>query len=154
MPGVLCTSGILFIAHFEAIEIGKKMNYQDAVTALRQRVPEIEEYYVEELRKWRELELPAHIVYVDLLFKVIDSKISSLETTKKDDSLEVLKRIFLLFEELANSSDPEARYLIETGVIEHAIGDPGGWEKYSKFFLPRTTQLAFVVQARFNNDVN
>lgn len=128
------------------------IHYSDVIAYLLDRMPELQPLYTEMASRWHGSQPGPHIVFVDLFAVYIDGVIRDSNSQISQANEPILKKAFSIIEDLACSSDFDVQCLVETGILEHFLGEAGGGVIYARFMGANTKKYARILAKRWGNN--
>lgn len=114
------------------------LNYSNVDKELLAAVPQLEERYKEEAQ-WQH-DVGGKPGQYDVVCFVLKPFLREL--LDRDESLNLLQRLFDFFEQMARSSDIQVPNLLQVGIFESLVGEPKRLVTAWKFMGPETKKIA------------
>ena len=121
------------------------MTYDNINSVLIERFPELAKEIKKEYDWWKDEEPPPYCLYED----VMNSSGFMQNLLYEETNIELIKRVFTMFEDMAMCEDVDVRTLVKVGLLEHLWGDVKLLTVAYKYMHPNTIKLSNELQPYF-----
>jgi len=119
------------------------MTYDNINAVLLERLPELAVAIQKEYDYWKEEKVPSYCLYEG----VLNSSGFMDNLLLEETNMELIKKVFDLYEDMATCDDVEVRNLLQVGLLEYLWSSVALLTTAHKYMHPQTRSLCDKIQA-------